>query len=178
MNIRPALRNALLASSLFCCAFPLHADEASKRAKAGDLLTVLHIDQNLNSLLNQQSAQIQKGIANMSSQGKLTPPQQKDTDVFMQKVVGMVRDGISWQKVKPQFVELYASTYSEQDLDGLLSFYRSPLGQKLLQNQPELASKSQLIIQQHMQEVQPKLRDAFDQFKKEMQVKYPNLSSK
>jgi hypothetical protein len=178
MKVHHALRNALLASSLICCALPLHADEASKRAKAGELLTVLHIDQSLNQMLNQQSVQIQKAIGSMTSQGKLTPAQQKDTDAFMQKVVGMIRDGSSWQKVKPQFVEIYMSTYSEPELDGLLAFYRSPLGQKMLQSQPEIASKSQMIMQQHMQEVQPKLRDAFDQFKKEMQVKYPNLSSK
>jgi hypothetical protein len=172
MKLSHAFRNTFLAASLFCCAFPLHADEASKRVKVGELLAILHLDQNLNQLLNQQSALIQRAVGSMS-QGKFTPDQQKDAEAFMRKVNGIMRETMNWTKLKPQITDIYASTYTEQDLDGILAFYRSPVGQKMIQVQPELGAKSQGITQQHLQEMQPKLRDAFDQFRKEMQVKYP-----
>ncbi len=156
----------------------MHADEASKRAKIGEMFTIMRIDQGIAQLVNQQSVQIQRALSAMAAQGKFSAAQQKDTDVFGQKVLGIVKDGINWAKVKPQFVDIYAATYTEQDIDGMLAFYRSPVGQKMLQSQATLSAKSQAVAQQQMQELQPKLRDAFDQFKKEMQVKYPNQMPK
>ena len=59
---------------------------------------------------------------------------------------------LRWEDLKPQFVELYAGTYTEAEIRGLIQFYRTPLGQKVIASEPTLMAKATQIGQQQVQE--------------------------
>jgi hypothetical protein len=52
------------------------------------------------------------------------------------------------EEAKAAFANVYASTFSEADLRGLVAFYRTPLGQRLASNMASLAEKGAEIGQQ------------------------------
>jgi hypothetical protein len=58
---------------------------------------------------------------------------------------------LRWEDLKPQFVELYAGTYTEGEIRGLIEFYRTPLGQKVIASEPTLMAKATQIGQQQVQ---------------------------
>ncbi len=172
MNVRRVFLPGLVAASLaFAGAMPLHADAVSKRAKIEELFKLIQIERTIDQISVQQVAQAKSVMKTMAPNGSVTPDQQKDLDAFLDKVVGITREAVNWQKLEPQFVDLYMNTYSEEEVDGIVAFYRSPAGQVMVAKQPELLSKSQAISQAQLAAIQPKLREAVMEFAQQMAAK-------
>ena len=80
--------------------------------------------------------------------------QQKFTDemsAFMDKYMPL-------ESFKSQFVKIYAESFTEDELEQLIDFYRSPIGKKVIEKMPALAQKamtvSQLALKDHFDELQ------------------------
>jgi hypothetical protein len=148
-----------------CCA---RADEASKRAKAEQLFMLLHMDTMMDQLMIGVKKQVQQITQSMPGADQATPEQKKQVADFQQRVMDLVNQKIGWKALEPDFISLYASTYTEEELDGIIAFYKSPVGQKMMEKTPELMSKSTQITQQKMSELQPQLNQMVQDFMKQM----------
>ncbi|HEY4010419.1 MAG TPA: DUF2059 domain-containing protein [Acidobacteriaceae bacterium] len=144
------------------------ADDASKRAKAEQLFTLLHMEWMMNQLMTGVMKQVQQITDSMPGADHATPQQQKQITAFQQRVLELVTNRIGWKALEPDFVTLYANTYTEEELDGILAFYKSPVGQKMLEKTPELMAKSTEISQQKMQALEPELEQMVQDFMKQM----------
>jgi hypothetical protein len=71
----------------------------------------------------------------------------------------------SWDNVKDSLSSIYAEAFSEAELKQLAAFYQTPLGKKLVREQPFLLQKSvqfgQTLIASHQVELQQLLQDVF-----------------
>lgn len=71
----------------------------------------------------------------------------------------------SWDNVKDNLSSIYAEAFSEAELKQLAAFYQTPLGKKLVREQPFLLQKSmqfgQTLIASHQVELQQMLQDVF-----------------
>ncbi len=148
-----------------CCA---RADEASKRAKAEQLFMLLHMDTMMDQLMGGVKKQVQQITESMPGADQATPEQKKQITDFQQRVMDLVNQKIGWKALEPDFINLYASTYTEEELDGIVAFYKSPVGQKMMEKTPELMTKSTQITQQRMSELQPQLNQMVQDFMKSM----------
>ena len=148
-----------------CCA---RADEASKRAKAEQLFTLLRMDTMMDQLMGGVKRQVQQITESMPGADQATPEQKKQIVDFQQRVMDVVNQKIGWKALEPDFITLYASTYTEEELDGIVAFYKSPIGQKMIDKTPELTTKSTQITQQKMSELQPQLSQMVQDFMKQM----------
>ncbi|HZQ44896.1 MAG TPA: DUF2059 domain-containing protein [Acidobacteriaceae bacterium] len=144
------------------------ADEASKRAKAEQLFTLLRMDRLTDQLTNSVMKQVDQMTQSMPGMDRATPEQKKLLADFQQSVMDLVKKNVGWKALEPDFINLYATTYTEEDLDGMLAFYQSPLGQKVLEKTPELMAKSTEIAQQKMREIQPQMNDMLQEFMKQI----------
>ena len=148
-----------------CCA---RADDASKRAKAEQLFMLLHMDTMMEQLMSGVRTQVQQITESMPGADHATPEQKKQIVDFQQRVMDVVNQKIGWKALEPDFISLYASTYTEEELDGILAFYKSPVGQRMIEKTPELTTKSTRITQQKMSELQPVLSQMVQDFMKQM----------
>jgi hypothetical protein len=62
----------------------------------------------------------------------LTPEQTKESEELQGKLATILASALSWEKLKPIYVKLYADTYTEQEMDGIIAFYKSPAGEAML----------------------------------------------
>jgi uncharacterized protein len=69
--------------------------------------------------------------------------------------------------------QIYANEFSEQELKDLVTFYKTPLGQKLLANEPRAVSNSMGWMQQWAQEFGVKVNE---EFKNEMKKRGKPIS--
>jgi hypothetical protein len=76
---------------------------------------------------------------------------------YQTRVLDLIEAEMSWDKIKQQYIELYASVFTESELRGLIEFYRSPVGQAYVRKQPELMQKSMELNQRMMMNLQPKM---------------------
>jgi hypothetical protein len=148
-----------------------HADDASKRAKIEDLIRITKMD----ALLSQAMAQMSDQMKAMSedqapARTHLTPDQQKLADDYDAKIQKILADAVSWDKMKPVMIQAYADIYTEEELDGILAFYKSPAGQAMLAKNPQLMSHTVELVQKEMVDLQPQLdqatKDYVEQLKK------------
>jgi hypothetical protein len=67
---------------------------------------------------------------------------------------------MSWQVLREQYADLYATSFTEQELKQLTAFYRSPVGQKLGRVSPDLMTRASALGQQAVQAHLPELQQA------------------
>jgi uncharacterized protein len=94
----------------------------------------------------------------------LDDDQRKAFDEFRQKLVDLIRASACWKAMEPDLVKLYSDAYSENELDGILAFYRTPAGRAMLAKTPELTERSIAISPQRMAQLTPKIQALLDKF--------------
>ena len=159
------MRGWLAVCAVLCFALPqARADDASRKAKVQQLFTVMRLDHTMDQLLSSIHKQTDTFMRSMPGSDQMTPEQQKIVTEYQNKVSALVNSSMGWKSIEPDMVNLYASTYSEQEIDGLISFYKSPVGQIMLDKTPELNAKSVDLTKQRAQVLQPQLRELMQQF--------------
>ncbi len=92
-----------------------------------------------------------------------------------QECKDIFKEQLKWETLEPQFAQMYADAFTEPELKQLIEFYKSPVGQKLIEKQPDLSQKFQKITQQKFLAtvpiVQQKLRASIQKFKDEHPAK-------
>jgi len=131
---------------------PARADEATKNAKVEELLKLSKADQMMTQIADQMKAMsaAQLGKTDMS------PEARKAADEMTNKITALIRE--RWDKMRPQFVKVYADTYTEEELDGIVAFYKSPAGQAMLTKMPDLMKRSMALAQEMVSDVAPEVQ--------------------
>ena len=161
----------LCALCLFAClAIPARADDASKREKIHQMFALVHLDQTIQQLTDTQMKQVTAITKQLSGSQKLPPETQAKLDDFQKRVFDLVSSELSWSKLEPEYTDLYMQTYTEQELDDIIAFYRSPSGASMIAKQPELLSKSMAIGQQSAQRMMPQLMQMIQDLAKQLPV--------
>lgn len=169
------IRKMILIAAVFLCALPnAHADDASKRAKIEDMFIVLKMDSMMKQMMTQGIAQGKETVRQMMGNTPFTPADQKIVDDSIAKMIAVVSDALSWEKLKPAYVDLYASAYSEEEVDGILAFYKSPVGQVLLSKTPELVTKAGAIVSARTQDLGPRMQQVMGELQKQFQAAHPD----
>ena len=143
--------------TLLWCTPPLRADDASKFAKAEELLQLTQGDQMMKMM-----EPMMKGM--MGQMNKDIPAEQRAKIGEIQgKVMALI--AVSFSKAKPALAKVYTDTYTEEELDSILAFYKSPGGKALLQKMPEVMQRSMPVMMQMMGDLQPELKTMMEGIK-------------
>ena len=116
----------------------------------------------LDSMMNTMSQEMLKGK-------NITPEQQKALDTFRAKVVKIGRDEISWDVIQPRIYEIYSSTLSQSDVDGMIAFYQSPAGQSFIKKMPQIMNQTMVMMQKTSVPLMKKIEAAGNEFQQDMQ---------
>jgi hypothetical protein len=155
---------ALLALA-FCLPLTAHADDASRRAKAQQMIDLLHTDR----MVEQVNASILKQMSDAA--GKLlgpNPTAQNQTRLadFEKKVSQATDAELGWKTMQPSFIDLYSKTFTEPELDAIIAFYSTPAGTALLNKMPSIDAQATQLEHSRMVVLQPQLGHLFDDFRK------------
>jgi hypothetical protein len=148
----------IIAVMLIASPSPARADEASKLAKATEMMQIAMGDQMTKSLEQTMKAM-------MATMGKDMPAEQRAKATEMSEK-SMSLAMAAFNKARPALAKAYADTYTEEELDGILAFYRSPIGKSMMQKAPEASQRAMPVIMQVMNEVQAQMKTALDGIKK------------
>ncbi len=144
------------------------ADEASKQAKVKELFTLMHIDHSLDRMRSSMQQQVQLTAKNAPGTEQMTPEKKKIQQEFVDNSMKVVDQDFSWTVLEADYVKLYANTYTEQELDGILAFYKSSAGQAMLIKTPELSAGTMQIVHSRMGDFQPKMQSLQELYLKAM----------
>jgi uncharacterized protein len=149
------------------------AQDASRRALAEELLKEMDMKANMEKsfamIKKMMPAQMERMKQTMEKStagatGSKKGPKEmvdKATDAAAKvssKMMDEMTKELSWDNIKDEYVTLYAETFTEEDLRGLVAFYKSPAGRAFTKKQPELMRRSMELTQKHMLQWMPKMQ--------------------
>jgi hypothetical protein len=144
------------------------AEEASKQAKVKELFAVMHMERNLDEMMQSMRIQVKMVAENGEGSRPMTPAQKKIEQNFINNALQVVNQSFSWPVLEPAYVKLYMGTYTESELDGILAFYKSPAGQAMLNNDSHLKAGVMQIVHSHMGDFEAKIQALEQQYKQKM----------
>lgn len=140
---------------LSCIVLSLQVFAAPAKQETIDkLFEVTHSAQ----LMDGVYAQIDSMFAQMTNQMQVPESQKPIMDKFFKKYSAMMREEMSWEKLKGPMSNAYAQTYTEEELKDVIKFYQSPTGQKFIAKMPELTKASMIMVQDMMKTFMPKMQ--------------------
>jgi hypothetical protein len=141
------------------------ADDASQHAKAQELVGILHSERMVTQISGTILKQVSEAAQQVESRNPSPENQTKLTD-FNKKVTDMVNAQLSWETMGPQIVDIYAKSFTEDELTAIVNFYKSPAGSAFLAKAPDINQKLQQLAQPKLATLQTQVRDAFQDFQK------------
>lgn len=126
------------------------------------LLAVTRTETMMDSMYGGMEQMMRQGMQ-QAVQGKtLSSEQQRIFDALPARFVAVMREEFNWTKMKPMYVQLYRDTFEQEEIDGLVAFYRSPAGQAFTNKMPLVMQKAMAISQAQMQAFIPKMKTAIE----------------
>ncbi len=172
------LRWAMIFCLVFASVPVAHADDASKQAKVHELFQIMKLDQISAQMMNQAMGITHSVMSQQLSGLKITPDQQQNLNTFRAKVEKYVMDTQSWQNLEPQYAKIYADIYTEQEIDDMVAFYRSPTGRAVIEKSPLVIKESSAMAQQNMAAMLPVIQKMTNDFIAQESVKSSQKTAK
>jgi len=160
-------RAALLIALALCLPLTAHADDVSLKAKAKELVTLLHTDRMVGQLSDSIKRRTldaaQKAIgANPTDENKA-----KLAD-FNKKISDSVDAQVSWQSLESSFTDIYAKTFTEEELNSIIAFYKSPAGIAFLEKTPTVNVQVRDLTSSRVNALQSELNQSYEEFRKSL----------
>lgn len=130
------------------------ASEASIR----ELMTLNNSKALVEQVYGQLDGLMEKAM-NDARGGKVGNPEQEKLLAEMRaKLVALLREDMSWEKLEPVYLKVYCESLSQAEVDGINAFYKSEAGQAVIAKMPQLTQSLMQIVMEQMQAVTPKIQ--------------------
>ena len=169
------MKRLVLALALACStAFAAQPSDAS----INELLTLAEAPKMIDGMMGQVDGMIQQSI-NQSAQGQqVTPAQQAAIDKYKAKTVAIMREELAWTKMQPLYTRIYRESLTQEEIDGMIAFYKTPAGQAMVKKLPALMQKVMAELPAMMNPMMQKIQAAAQEFAAEMQAAAPSTPAK
>lgn len=139
---------------VFLFALPVFAGEAERKKLAEEALVLMKFDRNIEQSFA-AARQMQMAQVKTMTLSDFDAVAAKEV---REKTMDFMQEQLSWKNLKDEFIAAYADIFSEEELKGLVEFYKSPVGKAYVEKVPQMMQKSAEITQRHMIEVGPKVQ--------------------
>lgn len=166
-----------LATLTLCAAQVALANPAPSAASIERLLAITEARKMNEAALGQAQAMMKPMLDRALAQQQLSVEQRRQAEAamgqFTQRMHAVLAEELSWDRLKGMQVQIYASTFSQQEIDGLIAFYESPVGRVFVEKMPVVLQKSMLAMQERMVPMMQKIAQAAQEMARELKEGTP-----
>jgi len=141
-------------------------DQQPTKEQLAKLFEVMHIRQQMDSMMKMLPTLIQKQIQDQTKEmaakqygGSLTPEQQAALDKAMGRYLDKALSIYTADEVIADISSIYQRHLSRTDVDAFIEFYGSPAGQHLLNAQPAIMKEYMPLVMKRTEERSKELTD-------------------
>jgi len=143
-------------------------DTAKNKELAEKLMDTMKISQTMTRSLDMMK-KMQLDMMSKRLKGK----DLQNMEEFNRSIMELVSRELSWEKLKGPFINIYAESFTTEELDAMIKFYESPIGKKLLDKQPEIQQKAMQLVQSIMMRLMPEMEKMAKDFAEKQQKADP-----
>lgn len=130
---------------------------------AGKLMSLMNVDKAIPQAFKQVRNSLLPG---MLKEMNIPPQEREKAEKVQNEIFDIYEKEFNWEKLKDDYISIYAETFDEKELQGLVDFYSSPVGKKIIAKQPELMQQSMQVMQKQLKTILPKIRQKMEELKK------------
>ncbi len=166
MKFLPAI---LIAAAL---AFSTASTQAAPPSDASinQLLELSKAGALMDSVWTQMDGFMKSSMQQVTKGKPLSADEQAIMDKQQTKMITIMKDELSWAKIKDGFVQVYRETFTQEEVDGIIAFYKSSTGQAFIDKQPALMKNTMTLMQQRMEPIMQKIQQMTAETAKELKA--------
>lgn len=168
MKAKALLLSVLVMLSLNCFATP------AKKETLEELFRLTDMSKMLDAVYARSEAMAKQSTPAVES----TEAQKSVVSKYAEKRAALMREEISWDKLKSPIIDAYASVYTDKEVRDIIKFYKTPTGKKMLKKIPELTNATVNVLQKSMQNFLPKLQSLQAEMAAELEKNSPQEAVK
>lgn len=143
---------------------------AAEQRSIEDAVQVL-IDTTKSALLFERvGSQVDSAFEQAVQGMNVGPEQQAIVEKHYDRFMTVKREQLDWANWRTQITKRYLAVFSEAEIRGLVAFYESDLGRKLLQNERAITQASLELAESDMQAMLPRLRSILVELSSELET--------
>ena len=144
---------AIVIGMLMCAsAFAANTSPASD-ASIRQMLELTNAQQMLTDMKGQMTAMMSSTMQNATKGQALTPDRQAIIDRMSAKMSSVLSDALNWDTLLPLYLRTYRESFTQDEIDGVIRFYKSAAGQAYIKKLP-------LVMQNIMREIPEMMKPA------------------
>ena len=157
---------------LACAALTLLSTAAQaappSEASIEELLVLSRAEAAMENILTSMEGGMARAIAASPADPSRTPVQQRLMNELPAKFGQLMRAELNWGVLREVSVQTYQETFDQSEVDGFIAFYKSPAGRSFVQKMPLAMQKSNLMMQERLKQIMPKVQATMAQLKAEI----------
>ncbi len=100
------------------------------------LLSDIHVEKMLDAIKPQLENMMKQSELQAQGGKPPSPADQKIIDRFHAKVLDIISSNLTMDKLRPMYMRIYAQSFSQEEVDGLIAFMESPTGKAYVNKLP------------------------------------------
>jgi hypothetical protein len=152
---------------------PPHISMPASEESVKRLLQIMGMHELLDENLRQVDERISAGLQRELGGRTLTPEQEAIMIRTHDKISAVVKESISWEVMEPMAIRIYRDALTQDELDGMLAFYKTPAGKAVIKKLPRLTQAMSEEMQRMFQSMMPKLGAIAKESEEEMKLAAP-----
>lgn len=136
----------------------LAADSKPSEQSIKQLLAVTETHKLLDGMMNQIDGMMENSMRQALQGKSLAPDQQKAFDNMRAKSVALLKQELSWDSLEPFYIRMYRDSFTQEEINGMLAFYKTPSGQAVIKKMPAVMQGAMVEMQKRMGTLMPKLQ--------------------
>jgi hypothetical protein len=151
------LKRSLIALAL-CCPVAHAAEAPPSDASVKQLLEVTQAHKLLDSTMAQMNGFMTQMMQQATQGQKITPQIQKDIEKRQSQMTADLKELLDWNKLEPMYTRIYQKSFTQQEVDGIIGFYKTTAGQAVINKMPVVLQNTLSEMQQMMDPMIQRMR--------------------
>ncbi len=123
-----------------------------------ELMKIIESRKMLENAMGQIDEVIQQTARQALDGQPLTPAQEGIIKEYHAKTIALYQAEMRWEYLEPLFVEIYQTSFNQQEIDGLIAFYQTDLGQAVIHKMPVVMQNTMQAMQARMLQFMPRVK--------------------
>jgi uncharacterized protein len=153
--------NKLLATAmvwmLICGAAAAANSAPASDASIREMLELTNARQMLDSVRGQMTGMMNTTMQNATRGQTITPERQAILDRMAANMSAVVTDILNWDDLLPIYLRTYRAAFTQDEIDGVIKFYKSPAGRAYVKKLPVVMQNMMAEMQGFIKTVQDKM---------------------
>ena len=143
----------ILTVLLFTLTSATYAGDFQKRENIERLLKLTNVDE----IVDVMYSQVEQMMVGVGEQLGVKPTEQKYLDEYFLKITKLMKEDMSWEKMKEPIIQVYMDNFNEEEVQDMVIFYSSKSGKSVVKKLPKIMQDSIHISQELMANFIPKV---------------------